>query len=134
MSDAWVMALQAVVVAAISLLASYLVAKISKRATDEQTDVDAQANATKAWESYSARLEKRLESLEGRFEEAEKRHEEDRRRIRSLERQRESDRDLIRRLVFRLRWALGEIRRLGGTVPEQYDTIANDAATRLDLD
>lgn len=134
MSDTTIQAFQGIAVAGLSILGSWLVARLSKRARSEQTDVDAQSRATDAWESYSARLEKRLDDLEHRFQAAERQQDEDRRRIRRLERERENDRDLIRRLVYRLRWALGEIRRLGGDVPPSYDTLADDASHRIEFD
>lgn len=134
MGEPMLQAVQAVLVAVISVGGTVVVGRLSKRAQGEQTEVDAQAKATEAWQGYAEKMEERLDRLEERFQEAERKHEEDRRRIRRLERERENDRDLIRRLVYRLRWALNEIRRLGGTVPDHYDSLADSAEGRLEVE
>lgn len=134
MSEPYIMAAQAIVVGLIMFGGQVLVARLSKKAQTEQTEVDSQAKATEAWQQYAEKMEQRLNTLEARFAEVEAQHEEDRRRLRALERRRENDRDLIRTLVHRLRWAFAEIKRLGGVVPEHYDSLPDRAELRMTTD
>lgn len=126
-------AIQAIAVAVLVFAGQYVVAKISKRAQSETVEVDQQAKATEAWRGYAEKMEARLEGVEQRLADAETRDADNRRRISALERQDEANRDLIRRLLGRLRRALDEIRRLGGTVSEADLEVADLAQARLDL-
>lgn len=134
MSDSVITAIQAVIVAALVLAGQVAVARLSKGAQTEVVEVDAQEKATKAWQEYAAEMKGRLDSMETRLGEAEVRETDNRRRISALERGREQDRDLIRRLLFRLRRAMDEIRRLGGSPSDGDGEVADLAEARLELD
>lgn len=134
MNDAAVLAIQGVVVALISAAGTVIVGRLTKRAQNEQTEVNSQARATEAWQEYATKMEERLDRVENRLQTVQEQSDEDRRRIQRLERQRENDRDLIRSLVHRLRWAFAEIRNLGGTVPAHYDGLADRAEIRIEAD
>lgn len=134
MSDSLVTGLQAVVVALFVLIGQVAVARVSKGAQTEVAEVDAQAKATQAWQDYAAEMKNRIDRMETRLEDAERSANDDRRRIAALERQSEADKDLIRRLVGRLRRALDEIRRLGGTVSDADMEVLDLSNTRLELE
>lgn len=133
MSDTFVTAIQAVVVALLILFGQIAVARLSKRAQTEATESGVQEKATRAWQEYAEKMEGRLERTEGRLAEVEGREADTRRRIAALERQSEADMDLIRRLLGRLRKALSEISRLGGVVSDADLEVADLAEARLRL-
>lgn len=133
MNDAAIGALQAVSVASIVFGGQWVVARFSKKANEDTVEVDAQAKATEAWQRYAEKMETRLDGLEDRLEDQQAQIDEGRKRIGILERQSERDRELIRRLVTRLRATLNEIKRLGGSVREEDEDLADVAQLRLDV-
>lgn len=121
-------------VALLVFAGQWVVARLSKKATDKSTTVDSQGRATEAWERYAQKMEQRLQTVEQRLSEAERREEETRRRIDSLERQADRDKDLIRRLVGRLRRALEQVRALGGQVSDDDLEVLDLSHARLELE
>lgn len=126
-------AVQAVIVAGILFAGQYVVAKMSRKGQEETVRSDSQAKATEAWQNYATKQEERLERVEVRLQEAEGREEDNRRRISALERQAERDLDLIRRLLGRLRNALREVKRLGGSVNDADLEVEDLAQTHIDI-
>lgn len=127
LSQTAITAIQTIVVAALVFLGQYVVARLSNKAQGATTEVDSQSRATEAWQKYAEEMKSRLDSIEGRLNEAE-------RRVRALETQSARDLDLIRRLVQRLRLAIKSISDLGGTVPEEDREIADLADLRLNAE
>lgn len=140
MSSTLIQALQYIFVAVLVLVGQVVVARLSKKAQEAPVQVDSQTEATKAWQEYAQEMKdaakemrERLGSVEARLSETEAREAENRRRIAALERQGERDKDLIRRLLTRLRRAIDEIKRLGGTVPDVDNDLTDLAQLRLDI-
>lgn len=133
MNDAWITAIQTIVVAVMVFGGQFIVARLSKSAQSETTEVDAQSEATKAWKDYAAEMRARMDALEQQVKAYREQQEADRRRIYALERQSDLDLGLIRKLVHRLRAAFVEIQRLGGNVPAEDTELTEMAQIRLDL-
>ena len=125
-NDPVIVAAQTIVVALLVFAGQYVVARYSKKAHSESTEVDAQEKATTAWKDYALEMKSRLDNLEDRLGRAE-------RRVSSLEHEKTHDRDLIRALIVRLRAAQREVQRLGGAVQDADLEVVDLAQHRLDV-
>lgn len=124
LSSTTITAIQTVIVAVLVFAGQFAVAKMSNKARGKKVTVDSQTAATTAWQAYATEMKERMSRLEAMVNEQNS-------RIRTLERQSARDTDLIYRLARRLRGAMREIVRLGGSVDDEDHELADLAELRV---
>ena len=127
LSPATLTFVQTVAVGGLVFLGQYVVAKLSNKAQEKGTDVDSQSKATEAWQKYAEEMKTRLDSLESRLTSAEE-------RVRLLETQSARDLDLLRRVVYRFRKVLADLRHLGVSAHIEDEELLDLVQIRLDRD
>ena len=129
------------VVAIGTYLAARAAASGSKHAADRSSDIQEENLQITGFHQLVADLQSARKSdredidrLRRDYTALDKWREEAEEQMRSLKHESRRDKDLIRRLVARLRAAITEIQRLGGTVPPDSDADLDRITVILDAD
>lgn len=118
MGNALILAIEGVVVAVIGLLGSWLVARLSKKATDKTVEVQEDANAVAGFHQLVGDLQQDLARLRRDTEALRRELDETKRHVRDLENARSKDKTLIRYLVEYARKLRTELQTRGVMVPD----------------